>query len=163
MKKTLIALLLACILTICCAHADDAVANPWLLTDEQSIADVVGVPFGVPEGAEDVIYFILVPDGLAEMQFVWNDMEYTARMKKASEFEDISGMYFDWGGDDPCLVKGCEGVTRRAYDEGETVDLCLWYDANAGIMYSISTSSLDLDGFDVLAAAEQVYSPAQAG
>lgn len=160
MRTALIALLLAFVLTASCACAC-GVANPWRETDADGVFHLVGARFGVPEGAEDLAWYALETEDLAEFQFVWYGMEYNARMKRTDGFEDISGMYFEWGGDEACLVNGCEGVTRRAYDEGNTADLCLWYDAEAGVMYSVSTIGKDLDGFDILACAGQLYLPAR--
>ena len=161
MKKFLVAIIVASLLAVGAACADDGIANPWYITDAQGVMDMVGVEFGVPEGAEDVAWFVLASERLAEMQFTWNGMEYTARIKFAGEFEDISGMYYTWDDEQPCKVSWCEGVTRRAADEGRTVELCLWFDVVPGIMYSLTTSGEDLDGFDILAAAEQVFVPMQ--
>ena len=61
----------------------------------------------------------------------------------------------------PCQVSWCEGVDRRYIGEDETVDVSLWYDAVSGLMYSVSTSAPDLDGFDIGAAADWLYMPAR--
>ena len=42
----------------------------------------------------------------------------------------------------------------RHVGETECVDLCTWYDIEAGVSYSLSTAAEDLDGFDLLAVAE---------
>ena len=124
----------------------------------------LGVEFGIPENAEDITYYVLKSENLAEMQFTWNDMRYTARMKPAAEFEDISGLYYEaWDYEDACKIQWCEAVTSRVFDEGVTVDLCLWYDAVPGIMYSVTASARDLDGFDITASAYRLFLPAQTG
>ena len=89
-------------------------------------------------------------------------MEYTARIKSADAFEDISGLYYDWADELPCVIGRCDGVCRRAITDDGMTDVCLWYDALPGLMYSVSASGADLNGFDIQAAAEQVYLPMQA-
>ena len=140
---------------------ESGLANPWVDTDAEGVARAIGVAFGIPEGAEVLAYRLLPETSLAEMRFVWDGLTYVARIQPAAEFEDISGLYFDWLVDEPCTVQYCEGRTMRAQDGDETVDLCLWFDAVPGLMYSVSTSAPDLDGFDILAAAEQLFVPAQ--
>ena len=140
------------------------IANPWTETDVQGVLDAVGMTFGIPEGARDIGYSLLRDERLAEMRFTWDGMDYVARIKPAAGFEDISGLYFDpWDIEEACEVRQCEGVVRRTRDGGQTVDLCLWYDAGAGIMYSVTAGGEDLDGFDIQAAAEQLYAPAEDG
>ena len=140
-----------------------SVANPWTDADAESVETVIGVRFGVPEGAENVAYRMLESEQLAEMDFTLDGMEYTARIRPSAEFEDISGMYFDWGeADESFRIGPCAAREVRAEDDVYgTVDLCLWFDAVPGIMYSLSTSGADLDGFDITAIAERVYVPMQ--
>ena len=151
-----------CLGTGALAEAGAGLANPWVEATAAEVLEALGVEFGVPEGATDVRYFILPEQELAEMQFTWYGMDYTARIKPADAFEDISGMYFEWDVDTACAVRGCEGRTMRGHDDLMTVDVTLWYDAEAGLMYSVSTGGEDLDGFDILASAEAIYLPSTA-
>jgi len=152
---------LLCLVLAAGAAAEVGLANPWEETTAGELARFPGVTFGVPEGAEDIDYLLLREDALAEMQFTWYDLRYCARIKPASAFEDISGLYYDWTHEMPCRIGWCEGVDRRFLGEDEAVDVCLWYDAVSGLMYSVSTSAPDLDGFDIGAAADWVYMPAR--
>ena len=152
---------LLCLALAAGAAAEAGLANPWEETTAEELARFPGVTFGVPEGAEDIEYRLLREDSLAEMQFTWHDLRYCARIKPAAEFEDISGLYYDWTYETPCQVSWCVGVDRRYIGEGETVDVSLWYDAVSGLMYSVSTSAPDLDGFDIGAAADWLYMPAR--
>jgi hypothetical protein len=52
-----------------------------------------------------------------------------------------------------------QGKFSRAVNESGMVDLCTWYDVEIGILYSLSTASADLDGFDIQAVAEAMYNP----
>ena len=157
----LAAIWLLCLALAAGAAAEAGLANPWEETTAEELAQFPGVAFGVPEGAEDIEYRLLREDALAEMQFTWYDLRYCARIKPAAGFEDISGLYYDWTHEMPCQVSWCEGVDRRYIGEDETVDVSLWYDAVSGLMYSVSTSAPDLDGFDIGAAADRLYMPAR--
>ena len=159
MKKFLAVILV--LLLAGSAMAEVGMANPWVETDADGVMQAVGVTFGVPEGAENVVYRVLEAEHLAEMDFSWYDMEYTARIKPTDAIEDISGVYCEWSQEDFCEIGGIEGTMYRGQDGDQTVDLCLWYDVVPGLMYSVSAAGPDLDGFDITAAAEQVYVPAQ--
>ena len=161
--KKLIVLIMAFALVCSAALAEAGMANPWAETTADGLMEKLGLQFGVPEGATDVRYRMMEAEKLAEMTFTWDDMEYTARIKPAAAFEDISGLYYSWENvEEDDSVGGCPTWEARAEDGDRIVDLCLWYDAAPGLMYSLNTSGPDhLDGFDILAAAQQVYVPVQ--
>ncbi len=159
MKRTLIALLCVVVATGLLASAM-AVANPWVESTSGDIAEAIGATFGVPEGAEDVAYSLLPPENLAEMRFTLDGLEYTARIKLSEEFDDISGLYYEWESEEPCVIAFKQGLVKRVTEEGETIDLCLWHDADMGVMYSLSACGKDLDGFDITAVAGAIYAQA---
>ena len=139
-------------------------ANPWEDVTAEQLRDASGLTFGVPEGAENVIYRWLGSEKLAEMQFDWEGGEYCARAQavdlEAGELMEISGMYFDWEHEEDIRVNGCPGTIGQAQTGSEDwVERCLWYDADAGIMYSLSVATTDLDGLDLTAIAERVACP----
>ncbi len=143
------------------------IANPWEDMTAEQLTEASGLSFGVLEGAENVIYRYLPSQGLAEMQFTWNNGEYCARIQPAAlqegELLDISGMYFDWENVEAVNILHCNGTIGQAQTGSEDwVELCMWYDAVPGLMYSLSVSTTDLDGLDLTALAEQVYLPVQA-
>ena len=88
---------------------------------------------------------------------------FTARIKPSAEFEDISGMYYDWTAtDDTWKVGYCDAKAMSYISETEDdAMVVLWYDVVPGLMYSISATSGDLDGLDLSVYAEQVYIPVQ--
>ena len=146
--------------------AGATLANPWQDVTEAELKEVSGLSFGVPEGAENVIYRWLDSEKLAEMQFTWNGGEYCARAQavelEEGELMEISGMYFDWEYEDEITVGDCPGTIGQAQTGTEDwVERCLWYDAGAQVMYSLSVAGGDLDGLDLTAIAEQVYLPAE--
>ena len=159
MKKT--ALILLCLALAACLHASAlAVANPWVESTDGEIAEALGVAFGIPEGAEDISYGMMPEAKLAEMRFTLDGMECTARIQPVEEFTDISGMYYEWAQEEPCVIAFMQGLVKRATDEGKTIDLCLWHDADMGLMYSLAVSGADLDGFDITAVAGAIYAQA---
>ena len=99
-------------------------------------------------------------ENLAEMRFTLDGMEYTARIKPSEEFDDISGLYYEWEIEEPCVIAFMQGLVKRVTVEGETMELCLWHDADMGLMYSLATSGADLDGFDITAIAGAIYAQA---
>ena len=177
--KKLSAILLALALTLCltaCGEGEATlaategpteaaygIANPWTDSDAAALEAMLGsARFSVPEGAENVIYRALEAAKLAEIRFSIDGMDYTARIQPAGAATDISGMYYDnWGDDEPCTIGGIEGMSHRATDGDKTIDVCQWYDAANGMMYSLSAEGADLDGFDIVAIAEAVYGAAQ--
>ena len=161
MKKWIAAVLAALMMLSCAAVAEAGMANPWTESTAEEVLEVFGVELGVPDGATDVTWRMNEASQMAEMDFIWDGMAYTARVAPANEFEDISGLYYEWTLEDACSVGRCDGVCRRAFDEGLTVDVCLWYDDLTGLMYCVCAAAEDLDGFDIQAAADQVYIPMQ--
>lgn len=142
------------------------IANPWTDMTPEALEQASGLSFGMPEGAEDVVYRWLESEGLAEMQFVLDGDEYCARIRpaalEAGQLEDISGMYFEWENVEEVTIGHCRGTIGQAQAGSEDyVELCLWYDAAPGLMYSLSVHTTELDGLDLTAVAGMVYVPAQ--
>ena len=135
-------------------------ANPWKdNVSADDVYDLVNAYFIVPLGATNEVYRIMESDKLAEMDFERDGLKFTARMKPASAFEDISGMNYEWTADEPDDNIGDESRARRFISDEETVDSLLWYDKTSGMMFSLSTSDKDLDGFDITAIASEMYQP----
>lgn len=143
--------------------------NPWFDMTEDELRAASGVTFGVPEGAVDVIYRWMPSEELAEMQFGMADSADTfcARVQPAAVAEgepmpNISGMYFLWENEEAVTVNGCPGTIATAQTGSEDyVELCQWYDAAPGLMYSLSVGTVDPDGLDLVAIAEMVFVPMQ--
>ena len=56
---------------------------------------------------------------------------------------------------------GMESLEQRAFTDEGTIDLFQWFDKDMGLMYSLSTSGADLDGFDITAIAGAIYAQAE--
>ena len=140
--------------------------NPWQDLTAEQLSAVSGITFGVPEGAEDVIWRWMKDTGLAEMQFTLDGDEYCARIQPAAlkegELPDISGIYIAWETEEDVTVHHCRGVLSQAqFGSSDWVQRCLWYDAAPGLICSLSVSTEDPGGLDLTAVAEQVYTPVQ--
>ena len=138
--------------------------NPWEDTTAEQLKETAGLAFGVPEGAENVIYRYMKGEGLAEMQFNLENDEFCARILpvklEEGQIMNISGMYFEWENEETVSVGNCSGTIGIAQTGSkEWVELCQWYDAEQGRMYSLSAYTTDPDGLDVAAIAEMVYNP----
>ena len=136
------------------------VVNPLVESDADEVMQKLGFALCVPDGAENVKYFILSGD-TEELRFTRNGLDYTARLKATADFEDISGMNYTWTNTLDDEIRGCECRLMRYSGEEGDIDVCLWYDAAPGLMYSLTTSDSSLDGFDITAIAQRIYEPMQ--
>ncbi len=136
------------------------IVNPLVKSNADEIAQKLGFYLGVPTGAENIKYFILAGN-TEELRFTLDGIDYTARLKSAPAFEDISGMHYKWTITLSDKLKGCESRQMRYTGNGDDIDVCLWYDAAKGLMYSLTATGGSLDGFDITAAALQIYAPSQ--
>ena len=141
-------------------------ANPWEEMTAEQLEEVSGLSFGVPDGAENVTYRYMQSDGLAEMQFTMGSDEFCARIQPAEleegQIMNISGMYFDWDNEQDIKVGQCSGTLGQAQTGSEDwVELCLWYDAEKKLQYSLSVYTTELDGLDLIWFAEQICPPEQ--
>ena len=131
--------------------------NPWEDTTAEDLYAISHLSFGVPEGAENVVYRYLKRSGLAEMQFYQGDDEYCARIQPVTEPTDISGMYFDWDNKEEVRIGKCTGTIGQAKTGSEDwIELCQWYDDDQGLQYSLSVYTTDIDGLDLTAIASQI-------
>ena len=167
MKKWICFVLMTAILvTFCACGTQNApeeetpavgMPNPWRDCTLDEALEHVAVPFRAPEGSESESWRLMESSGgdLAELRFTWDGLDFTARAKKTEAPEDISGMYYSWNEEVSfTLQNGAEGTLYRLAGEAQTNELCLWYDRQAGASCSLSVSAADLDGFDLIAAAE---------
>lgn len=132
-------------------------ANPWADVSAEEIEELVGIGFGVPEGASDVIYLWNESDGIAEMRFTLDGILFYARAKKTDAPEDISGFYYDFSdtdnfGEGPdCYIRNNGQELRGDYhlcrsEEGD-VSLGLWYYSCKKGAYSLSLGYITDLGF----------------
>ena len=138
-----------------------SVANPWVDSTSSEIAEAIGATFGIPAGAENIAYSLMPDEGLAEMRFTLDGMDYVARIMPAEAFTDISGLYYEWDAESAGEFAGMESLEQRAFTDEGTIDLFQWFDKDMGLMYSLSTSGADLDGFDITAIAGAIYAQAE--
>ena len=131
------------------------IANPVVQSDPQEILEVLGICFNEPEGASGVRYSI-IGGKTAQMDFVWNGVECTARISGEPSFTDISGMYFSWKSEISTKIERCDAVVKLAESGGSTTGVCMWYDTVPGLMCSVSMKN-DATQELLEAIARQVY------
>ncbi len=146
--------------------------NPWVEITEDEAGKLCSGLFKAPEDAGSVQWLKNENLGdagkglgpLIELDFKKYDMDFTARAQQGvAEDADISGVYAEWtaGPEDVTLANwgggSMKGQICRAIDDMGYTDLITWYDAAAGVKYSLTVSAKDLDGFDLQAVAEQMY------
>ncbi|MBQ7583337.1 MAG: hypothetical protein IJT24_01890 [Lachnospiraceae bacterium] len=128
--------------------------NPWNNdATAQEAEELTGAKLIVPEGAYDVAYLTLDSEKLAEMNFTLGDTRFSVRVKPASDFEDISGLYYEWDAEGVDKVGDADAQTRLFFDEN--LSNVLWYDGER--MYSVYTNGADKEGMEALRIANIVY------
>ncbi|MCI7545644.1 MAG: hypothetical protein MSA96_02510, partial [Treponema porcinum] len=65
------------------------IVNPVVQSNPEEILEQLGIRFNEPEGASGVRYSI-IGGKTAQMDFVWNGVECTARISGETAFTDIS-------------------------------------------------------------------------
>ena len=167
MKKTLILISIFMMTLASCSGknktADKAPAkqtvglpNPIHESSAEEIAEQLSVKFAVPDGAKDVRYSIIAGN-LAQMDFIWNEAECTARIKLDTESEDISGFYYNWPNETPCTVGENAGIAKWQITEvGEVVGICLWQNKTSNLTYSVSMKK-NADSEKLIALANDIY------
>lgn len=131
--------------------------NPWQETTAEEIIEDYGYRFSKPRGAQNVSYSALPDARLAQMQFDIGKIELTARAM-GGDPEDISGAYYGrWDAEEVCDINGCETKLCSVRHEDGAVALCQWYDGRAEVNYCVMAEAEDLEGFDLVAVARQVF------
>ncbi len=148
-------------------------ANPWVDITEEEAGELVLRLFKAPEGATDPVWMKCEDLGdptqgigpLVQLSFELDGMYFTARAQQgAKEDTDIAGNYVEWtvGPEEVTLANwgggNMKGRMYRSINETGMLDQITWYDVEIGISYSLSVASTDLDGFDIQAVVEQMYS-----
>ena len=130
--------------------------NPIQESSAEEIAEQLSVKFAVPDGAKDVRYSIIAGN-LAQMDFIWNDAECTARIQRNAESKDISGFYYNWSNETPCTVGGYSAIVKWQITEiGEVVGICIWQNKASNLTYSVSMKK-NADSEKLAALANAVY------
>lgn len=166
MKKTLILISIFIMILVSCSGKKSAVnatanktiglPNPVQESTAEDIAKELNVKFAVPDGAKNIRYSI-VSGNLAQMDFIWNEAECTARIKRDAESEDISGFYYNWSNETPCTVGENAGIAKWQITEvGEVVGICLWQNKASNLTYSVSMKK-NADSEKLIALANAVY------
>lgn len=166
MKKTLILISIFMIMLVSCSGKKSAVnttanktiglPNPVQESTAEDIAKELNVKFAVPDGAKNIRYSI-VSGNLAQMDFILNEAECTARIKRDAESEDISGFYYNWSNETPCTVGENAGIAKWQITEvGEVVGICLWQNKASNLTYSVSMKK-NADSEKLIALANAVY------
>ena len=166
MKKTLILISIFMIMLISCSEKKSAVnaaanktgslPNPVQESTAEDIAKELNVKFAVPDGAKNIRYSIIAGN-LAQMDFIWNEAECTARIKPDAESQDISGFYYNWSNETPCTVGENAGIAKWQITEvGEVVGICLWQNKTSNLTYSVSMKK-NADSEKLIALANAVY------
>ena len=133
--------------------------NPQKESSESEILTRFGTVMSLPQGGLVDDYFIIEGENsVAEMRFSLKDSNYVARFMPAAEYEDISGMHYEWQHTE--TANDLYNTTLRYNDGAEgVIDL---YDANLGLVCSLSTDS-GADPDTLRSVAKEVFAPVTDG
>ena len=128
--------------------------NPQKESSEIEILTRFGTVMRLPEGGLVDNYFIIEGENsIAEMRFSLKDSNYVARFMPAAEYEDISGMHYEWQHTE--TANDLYNTTVRYNDGAEgVIDL---FDAHLGLICSLSTDS-GADPDTLRSVAKEVFS-----
>ena len=166
MKKTLSLISIFMMILVSCSGKKSAVnaaanktaglPNPVQESTAEEITKRLNVKFAVPDGAKNIRYS-MIAGNLAQMDFIWNEAECTARIKRDAESEDISGFYYNWSNETPCTVGENAGIAKWQITEvGEVVGICLWQNKASNLTYSVSMKK-NADSEKLIALANDIY------
>lgn len=131
--------------------------NPIHESSAEEIAERLNVKFSIPDGAKNVRYSIIAGK-LAQMDFIWNEADCTARIEQDAESEDISGFYYNWVNETMCTVGGNAATAKwQKTEDGDVVGICLWQNKASNLTYSVSMKK-NADSEKLAALANAVYS-----
>ena len=147
------------------SEAEVGMVNPWKSISEEDSHTYVAHAIVIPEGATNVEWTVndSMEDGaLVQVEFSLDDMVYTVRAK-AGQIEnmdtDLAGAYYEWTFTEDTNLSGWgDAATTYLYsDDTQAINVIAWYDTGSDVSYSIFTSAVSLDGFDIKAIAEQIH------
>ena len=133
--------------------------NPQKESSESEILTRFGTVMSLPQGGLVDDYFIIEGENsVAEMRFSLKDSNYVARFMPAAEYEDISGMHYEWQHTE--TANDLYNTTLHYNDGAQgVIDL---YDANLGLVCSLSTDS-GADPDTLRSVAKEVFAPVTDG
>lgn len=161
MRRLFLLLLLPFLLLCGCRKNQVEMPNPIEKSSFEEIQQKLGITFGIPKDAEN-IYYSIIAGNLAQVDFIWQGADCTARIKPSTstELEDISGYYYKWDKEVELPV-GYNTATARWFEaEGEITGICIWQDIVPGLTYSVSMKqNATLENLFILANA--IFIPVQ--
>ena len=133
--------------------------NPMKEADPETILNELGITMVVPQGAENLHYFII--DGetrIAELDFFLNGSDYTYRMAPSAFGEEkIDGMHYEWTKTEEFPVGYLTGTV--SWIEGDA-GMARWFDIVPGMLYTLSTSE-NVDPEALKTLANELFEPLQ--
>lgn len=135
--------------------------NPWVDSNKADVLKATGFDMPSPEGAANVAYSYMPETGMAQLDYVLDNVKWIYRKEKTSALEDISGMYYDWDYTGDVTVSGYAGKEYSSVlgegDDMSCVRVVNWYDAHEGVSCSLVALGNDLNGMDTVVYAENIF------
>lgn len=135
------------------------VANPWVETDHNDLLEATGCNMVAPASATNIVYSYLDTTKMAQMTYDMDGASWTYRMLPTGEYNDISGMYYEWNTQNNGRIAGNDDTYYSYNSNSECVRLVNWFDKYQSVSYSLSVvgDEKSLNGMDIEEYATDVY------
>ena len=173
MKKRLVTFIIAAmgLTLIACGSKEEIyentwIANPWVDSNRAEVLEATGFDMVAPEGSVNVIYSYMPSEGMAQMNYNFDNVMWVYRIKPTETLEDISGIYLEWNYTGETKVAGMDAMEYSyvsGEQEGDYIDnldctrVVNWFDAKNKVTYSLSVMGGDLNGMDTNVFAEDLF------
>ena len=140
--------------------------NPWVDSDRAGVLEATGFDMEAPEGSVNVIYSYMPSEGMAQMNYIFENVMWIYRIKPAETLEDISGMHFEWNYTGETKISGMDAMEYSyvsGEQEGDYIDdldcirVINWFDAKNKVTYSLVVMGGNLNGMDTNVFAEDLF------
>ena len=141
-------------------------ANPWVDSDRAGVLEATGFDMVAPEDSVNVIYSYMPSEGMAQMNYNFDNVMWVYRIKPTETLEDISGIYLEWNYTGETTVAGMDAMEYSyvsGEQEGDYIDnldctrVVNWFDSRNKVTYSLSAMGGNLNGMDTNVFAEDLF------
>ncbi|MBE5960350.1 MAG: hypothetical protein E7256_03025 [Lachnospiraceae bacterium] len=137
--------------------------HSWEDVDADTIYSYLGFRFTEPAGATNIIYRWDAANSIGQMQFQLSGTEWTARAKKTTSIEDISGMSYSWDTLHHAYITNYNfelcGDYHFAADGKEVAHAGLWFyeGADSDYHFTFSLTCKTKEEVDIAVVASQIF------
>lgn len=132
-----------------------AEANAFKSIGKSEAENIAGAKISVPEKSDNVSYYLYSSGNSSYVQtsFSRDDCNYVYHVKKIDEFEDFSGLYFNWSDIRKVKIGKSDAEFRQYSSDDDSYSVLLWIDKSNGTMNTLSVDdAVSAESFVSIAA-----------